>query len=161
MNLFWMMVNSVGEISWVIQSLKAGIYSVMLAKFCSLLVNMDIQQEDCGRYLTMKSGLRSPRSSSSKHAKVMSTMAWPCRSHTMFMVQKLIPYAHPFLQTDQTLYWRSVLSPTGLQYVQKTKVTFIQCPLDIKTSLRHQGRGRYRQRGRFIKRLDIATCQPL
>ena len=33
----------------------------------------------------------------------------------------------------------------------------VQCPLDIQTSLRHQGRGRYRQRGRFIKRLDIAT----
>ena len=38
---------------------------------------------------------------------------------------------------------------------------YIQCPLDIQTSLRHQGRGRYRQRGRFIKRLDIATWRPL
>ena len=37
----------------------------------------------------------------------------------------------------------------------------VQCTLDIQTSLRHQGHGCYRQRGRFIKRLDIATWRPL
>ena len=37
----------------------------------------------------------------------------------------------------------------------------VQCPLDIQTSLRHQGRVRNSQRGRFIKRLDIATWRRL
>ena len=37
----------------------------------------------------------------------------------------------------------------------------LQCPLDIQTSLRRQGRGCYRQRGRFIKRLAIAAWRPL
>ena len=40
-------------------------------------------------------------------------------------------------------------------------VMYVQCPLDIQTTLRRQGHGRYSQRGRFIKRLDIATWRPL
>ena len=45
--------------------------------------------------------------------------------------------------------------------LQHSSTFKIQCSLDIQTSLRHQDRGCYRQRGLFINRLDIATWRPL